>query len=70
MRGVYRISDVAAGYLGAFAAIGLLVWRGKFVPRLARYAGMGGVLTLGLLALVGVASLAGFGTGCSSPFTR
>jgi integral membrane protein (TIGR01906 family) len=60
VRGVYRISDVAAGYLVAFAAVGLLVWRGKFVPRLARYAGMGGMLTLGLVVLAGIGSLVGF----------
>ena len=60
VRGVYRIGEVAGGFLVAFATIGLLVWRRRFVPRLARYAGMGGILTLGLLVLVGLASLAGF----------
>ena len=60
VRGVYRISDVAAGYLVAFAAIGLLVGRRSFAPRLARYAAMGGMLTLGFVVLVGLASLVGF----------
>ena len=60
VRGVYRIQEFTGGYLLAFAAAGLLVWRRRFIPRLARYAGMGGALTIGLLALVGLGSLTGF----------
>ena len=60
VKGVYRVQEVTAGYIAAFAAIGLVVWRRRFLRRLARYATFGGVATLGLVALVGLASLVGF----------
>ena len=60
VRGVYRVQEVTAGYIAAFAAAGVLVWRRRFLSYLARYASFGGVATLGLVALVGLASLVGF----------
>ena len=60
VRGVYRIQEATGGYLAAFVVVGLAFWRRSFLQRLARYAALGGGVTLGLVALVGVASLAGF----------
>ena len=60
VRGVYRIQEATGAYLAAFAVVGLAFWRRGFLPRLARYAALGGGVTLGLVALVGLASLAGF----------
>ena len=51
---------LTALYIAAFVVGGLaLGWRG-FAGRLPRYLEYGGFLTIGLVVLVGVASLAGF----------
>ena len=60
VNGVYRIQLATGAYLAAFVAIGLAVWRRELVPRLALYAALGGALTLGLVVVVGLASLVGF----------
>ena len=60
VRGVYRIQEITGAYLAAFALIGLVVLRRRFLPQLARYLGLGGIATLGLVVLVGLASLVGF----------
>ena len=60
VKGVYRIQEATGVYLLAFTAIGLVVWRRRFVPGLAKYAAMGGGLTLTLVVLVGLGSLVGF----------
>lgn len=60
VRGVYRIQEIAGAYLAAFVVIGLMAWRRGFLPYLARYIAWGGGATLGLVALVGLASLVGF----------
>ncbi len=60
VRGVYRIQEIAGLYLLAFAAIGLVVWRRRFLRDLAKYVSMGGGLTLALVALVGLGALVGF----------
>ena len=53
VRGVYRIQEITGAYLAAFALIGLVVLRRRFLPQLARYLGLGGIATLGLVVLVG-----------------
>ena len=60
VRGVYRIQEAAGVYLVAFAVVGMVLWRRSFLAPLARYAAWGGALTLGLVVLVGLASLLGF----------
>ena len=60
VKGVYRVQEATGVYLLAFAVIGLLAWRRRFVPDLARLVALGGALTLGLVVLVGLGSLVGF----------
>ena len=60
VRGVYRAQEVTGVYLLAFAAVGLWLGRRPFLPRLGLYAAAGGILTLGLVALAGLASAVGF----------
>ena len=60
VQGVYTMQLLTALYIAAFVVGGLaLGWRG-FAGRLPRYLEYGGFLTIGLVVLVGVASLAGF----------
>ena len=60
VRGVYLVQTLSALYLLGFAATGIYIWRRAFWPMLARYVSRAGFLTLGIIALVGVGSLAGF----------
>ena len=60
VRGVYRVEEVAALYLVAFALVGLAVGRRAFLPRLGKYLGIGGLATLGLVLAVGLGALVGF----------
>ncbi len=60
VRGVYRAQEVTGVYLLAFAALGLWLGRRPFLPRLGLCATAGGALTLGLVALAGLASAVGF----------
>ena len=61
VRGVYWMHEATGLYILAFAAFGLALYRRPFLARLARYAGYGGGLTLGIVLLAGVGSLVGFG---------
>ena len=60
VRGVYRVQAITGVYLALFAALGLWTARQKFLPRLGRSIGLGGGATLGLVLVVGMASLVGF----------
>ena len=60
VRGVYLVQMLSALYLLGFVALGIYVWRRAFWPMLARYVSWSGFLTLGIIAIVGVGSLAGF----------
>ena len=60
MRGVYRVQLASGIYLAAFVLIGLAIWRRAFVTSLARHVRTGGIVTLGLVAVVGLGSLLGF----------
>ncbi len=60
VRGVYWVHEATGLYLLAFAAFGLALYRRPFLARLARYAGYGGGLTLGIVLLAGLGSLIGF----------
>ena len=60
VRAVYRIQEASGAYLIAFLVAGLLALRGRFLAPMARYVGLGGAVTLAIVALVGLASLAGF----------
>ena len=60
VRGVYAAQEATSLYMLAFAAFGLALYRRPFLARLARYAGYGGGLTLGIVLLAGLASLVGF----------
>ena len=60
VRGVYRVQEAAGLYILAFAAFGLALYRRPFLVRLARYAGYGGGLTLGIVLLAGIGALVGF----------
>ena len=60
VRGVYLVHLLAGAYLASFAVVGLAIGRRRFLPLLGRSAGLGGALTVALVLLVGLASLAGF----------
>ena len=60
MRGVYVVQWLTLAYLVAFGAVGLAVSRRRFLPRLGRLLGIGGLATVGLVVAAGLASLAGF----------
>ncbi len=60
VQGVYMLQGLTGLYIAAFLVAGLaLDWR-AFAGRLVRYLEYGGFLTIGLVVLAGVASLAGF----------
>ena len=60
VRGVYWVQEASGLYLLAFIAFGLALYRRPFLAGLARYAGYGGGLTLGIVLLAGLGSLVGF----------
>ena len=60
VKGVYRIQEASGAYLAIFALVGLALQRRRFLPHLVRYAGLGGIVTVAVLVLVGMASLVGF----------
>ena len=60
VKGVYRIQEGTAGFLIAFALFGLAFGRTSFLSTLVRYLSRGGLLTLALVVVVGLASLVGF----------
>ena len=60
VRLVYRAQWVTGLYLVAFVLAGWLVYRRTFPRLLARYAAYGGAATVGLVVVVGLASLIGF----------
>jgi len=60
VKGVYRVQLLTGLYLLGIVMVGLAMGRRSFLPNLARYAGLGGGLTLGLAALVGFGALVGF----------
>jgi integral membrane protein (TIGR01906 family) len=61
VRGVYRLGELSALYLFAFAVVGMFFepWR-RSLRRTAWHMAMGGAVTLGLVVLVGLGALAGF----------
>lgn len=61
VRGVYRLGELSALYLFAFAVAGMFFepWR-RSLHRTAWHMAMGGAVTLGLVVLVGLGVLAGF----------
>ena len=61
VRGVYRLGELSAIYLFAFAVAGMFFepWR-RSLRRTAWHMAMGGAVTLGLVVLVGLGTLAGF----------
>ena len=61
VRGVYRLGELSALYLFAFAVAGMFFepWR-RSLHRTAWHMAMGGAVTLGLVVLVGLGALAGF----------
>ena len=60
VRGVYLVQMLSGLYLLGFIAVGIYFWRRSFWPMLARFVSWAGFLTLGIIAIVGVGSLAGF----------
>lgn len=60
VKGVYNIQLLSGLYLLAFAAVGFMILRRAFVRMLAKYVGLGGALTLGLVVLVGLGASVGF----------
>ena len=60
VQGVYDVQLITGLYLVAFAVVGFIATRRRFLPQLARLLGMGGGLTLGLVVAVGLGALVGF----------
>ena len=57
---VYRIQLITVLYLAGFVLVGIGLQRRRFLPNLARYVSLAGILTASLVVLVGLASLVGF----------
>ena len=60
VRAVYRVQLISGVYLAVWAMIGLILLRRKFLDRLGRFLGWGGMLTGGIVGVVGVSALIGF----------
>ena len=60
VKGVYRAQEITGAYMIAFMAVGLWVGRRRFLPRLGLYGSLGGAVTVGVVALTGLASIVGF----------
>ena len=60
VRGVYAVQYIAAAYMAVFLAVCVWLRRREAVPVAVRLLSYGGLLTLGLAALVGLGSLVGF----------
>lgn len=60
VQGVDAVWKLSGLYLLGFTAVGFMLRRRSFLRPLGRYAAIGGGVTLGLVALVGLGSLAGF----------
>jgi integral membrane protein (TIGR01906 family) len=60
VRGVYLVQWLTLAYVVAFGGVGLAVRGRRFLPRLGRLLGIGGLATVGLVAAAGLASVAGF----------
>ena len=60
VRGVFRLQEVSGAYLLAYMLVALLALKGRAVRALAGHVLWGGVLSVGLLAFGGLASLVGF----------
>ena len=54
---IWKLSGL---YLLGYAMVGFILWRRSFLRPLGRYVAIAGGVTLGLVALVGLGSLAGF----------
>ncbi len=60
VRGVYRAQEATGLYLLAFTLVGLWLGRRPFLSLLGRCGTAGGILTVSLVALAGLASVIGF----------
>ena len=60
VQGVWRIQEATGAYLLVFAVVGFAILGKGFGRRLVRYLTLGGVLTLALVVVVGLAALVGF----------
>ena len=60
VRGVWDVHVATGGFIAAFLLAGALVYRRRWPRMAAMLAGWGGAVTLGLVAVVGVAVLVGF----------
>lgn len=60
VRGTYVVAGVTLLYLLAFKGVGYYLKRWEFALRMARLGMWGGVLTLGIVAFVGLFALVGF----------
>ena len=60
VRGVYRVQLVTGAYLLAFGLVGLAIGGRRSLPGLVRSLGLGGLATLGLVALTGLGAVVSF----------
>ena len=60
IKGVYLVQWLTGAYLVVFAVAGLVFAGRRSLPRLGRYAALGGAGTIGLLLVTGLVSLVGF----------
>ena len=58
--GVYRVQELTLAYFIVFGAVSLWIARRRSLPRLGRLAGYGGLLTLSLAFVTGLASVVAF----------
>lgn len=59
-QGCFRVQEIAAGYIVLFAILGYFWWRRKWLRNLARWLFWGSVLTVALIAILGIGALFDF----------
>ncbi len=58
--GVWDLQTATGGFIGAFLLVGAFSYRRRWLRMAARFAGWGGLVTLGLVVVVGIGAVIGF----------
>lgn len=60
VKGVWDLQTATGGYIGFFLIVGAAYYRRRWLGMAARFAGWGGLATLGLFVVVGIGAAIGF----------